>query len=41
MIHAFQQIFVFRRFGYGIAMLWLLFILIIALTFIVFRTQRY
>jgi multiple sugar transport system permease protein len=40
-IHTFQQIFVFRRFGYGIAMLWLLFILIIVLTFIVFRTQRY
>ena len=41
MIHTFQQIFVFRRFGYGIALLWLLFILIIVLTFIVFRTQRY
>lgn len=41
MIHTFQQIFVFRRFGYGIAMLWLLFILIIVITFIVFRTQRY
>jgi multiple sugar transport system permease protein len=41
MIHAFQQIFVFRRFGYGIAMLWLLFILVIVLTFLVFRTQRY
>jgi len=41
MIHTFQQIFVFKRFGYGIAMLWLLFILIIVLTFLVFRTQRY
>ncbi len=40
-IHTFQQIFVFGRFGYGIALLWLLFILIIVLTFIVFRTQRY
>jgi multiple sugar transport system permease protein len=41
MIHVFQQIFVFNRFGYGIALLWLLFILIIVLTFVVFRTQRY
>lgn len=40
-IHTFQQIFVYGRFGYGIALLWLLFILIIVLTFVVFRTQRY
>lgn len=40
-IHTFQQIFVYNRFGYGIALLWLLFVLIIALTFVVFRTQRY
>ncbi len=41
MIHTFQQLFVFKRFGYGIAMLWLLFILIVVITFLVFRTQRY
>lgn len=40
MVYTFQQIFVYQRFGYGIALLWLLFILIIALTFVVFRTQR-
>jgi multiple sugar transport system permease protein len=41
MIHTYRQIFVYQRFGYGTAMLWLLFVVIMALTLLVFRTARY
>jgi multiple sugar transport system permease protein len=41
MIHTYRQIFVYQRFGYGAALLWLLFIVILALTLLVFRTARY
>ena len=40
MIHVYQQIFGVGRFGYGMAILWLLIIVIFVLTFLVFRTQR-
>jgi multiple sugar transport system permease protein len=41
MIHTYRQIFVYQRFGYGTALLWLLFVVILALTLLVFRTARY
>jgi multiple sugar transport system permease protein len=41
MINVYQQIFGVGRFGYGMALLWLLIIVIILLTILVFRTQRY
>jgi ABC-type sugar transport system permease subunit len=41
MIHVYQQIFSTGRFGYGLALLWLLIIVIILLTGVVFATQRY
>ena len=41
MINVYQQIFGVGRFGYGMALLWLLIIVILLLTLLVFRTQRY
>jgi len=41
MIYIYQQIFGTGRFGYGMAILWLLIAVIFILTFLVFRTQRY
>ncbi len=40
MINVYQQIFGVGRFGYGMAILWLLIAAIFLLTFVVFRTQR-
>jgi multiple sugar transport system permease protein len=40
-VHTYRHIFAFQRFGYGTALLWLLFILILALTLGVFRSARY
>jgi multiple sugar transport system permease protein len=39
-VHAFQQIFAFGRFGYGLALLWVLFIMILILTVVVFSTSK-
>jgi len=41
MIHTYQEIFVNQRFGYGAALLWLLFIFILVVTAVVFKTSRY
>lgn len=41
MIHAYRQLFIYQRYGYSTALLWLLFIVIMALTLMVFRTARY
>lgn len=41
MVHIYSQIFVHRRYGYGSALLWILFVIIFALTFIVFKTNKY
>jgi len=41
MINVYQQIFVIGRFGYGLAILWILIAVIFILTFVVFRTQRH
>lgn len=40
-VHTMQQIFTFSRFGYGLALMWLLFVVIVIFTIIVFRTSRY
>lgn len=41
MIHTYQQIFVYQRFGYGTALLWMMFVVILVFTLFVFRTARY
>jgi ABC-type sugar transport system permease subunit len=41
MIHAYNQIFTARRYGYGTALLWLLFVGIVFLTYLVFKTEKY
>lgn len=41
MIHTYRQMFAFQRFGYGMAMLWLLITVIVVLTIVLFRTSRY
>jgi multiple sugar transport system permease protein len=41
MIHTYQQIFSKRLYGYGNALLWMLFVVVIILTVIVFRSQKY
>ncbi|HEY4390802.1 MAG TPA: sugar ABC transporter permease [Paenibacillus sp.] len=40
-VHAFQQIFAYGRFGYGLALLWVLFVMILILTIVVFTTSRF
>lgn len=39
--HVNRQVFAFQRFGYGTALLWLLFFVIVAITIVVFRTSKY
>lgn len=39
--HVNRQVFAFQRFGYGTALLWLLFFVIVAITIIIFRTSNY
>jgi multiple sugar transport system permease protein len=41
MINVYQMIFGSARFGYGMAILWLLIAVIFLLTFLVFRTQNF
>lgn len=41
MVHTYVQIFANQRFGYGSALLWMLFVLTLVLTIVVFRTSRY
>jgi len=41
MLNTYYQIFVYQRFGYGTALLWFLFIAVMLLTLLVFRTARY
>jgi multiple sugar transport system permease protein len=41
MVHTYNQIFINQRFGYGSALLWLLFMIILLLTLLIFRTSRY
>lgn len=41
MVHVFNRVFMYSRFGYGFALLWLLFIFVLFLTLIIFGTARY
>lgn len=40
-VHTYRHIFAFQRFGYGTALLWMLFVVILGLTLLVFRSARY
>lgn len=40
-VHVYQQVFVNNRYGYGTALLWLLFIVIVVLSLLVFRSSSY
>jgi multiple sugar transport system permease protein len=40
-VHAFLQIFAFQRFAYGMALLWLLFVVILIITILVFATSKF
>lgn len=40
-VHVMRQIFTFSRFGYGLALMWVLFVIVVVLTVIVFRTSRF
>jgi multiple sugar transport system permease protein len=40
-VHVMRQIFTFSRFGYGLALMWMLFIVVVALTVVVFWSSRY
>jgi multiple sugar transport system permease protein len=40
-VHVYQQVFANQRFGYGTALLWLLFLVIVLLSLLVFRSSRY
>jgi multiple sugar transport system permease protein len=40
-VHAFQQIFSSQRFAYGMSLLWVLFVAILILSAVIFRTSRY
>ncbi len=41
LVHSLQQIFVYQRFSYGLALLWVLFVIILVLTLLVFRSSKY
>jgi multiple sugar transport system permease protein len=41
MVHTYQQIFGFQRFGYGMALLWIFFGVVLILTLILFGTSRH
>jgi multiple sugar transport system permease protein len=41
MIHTYRQLFVFQRYGYATALLWLLFIVVLIITLLTFKTARY
>lgn len=41
MVYTYHQLFVYQRFGYGTALLWILFAVVLVLTLLVFWTQRY
>jgi multiple sugar transport system permease protein len=41
MIHAYYQIFTSQRYGYGTALLWMLFVAVLILTMVIFKTSNY
>ena len=40
-VHTYRNIFVYQRYSYGMALLWMLFLVILALTLLVFRSAQY
>jgi multiple sugar transport system permease protein len=40
-VHVMRQIFTFSRFGYGLALMWLLFVVVVVLTVVVFWSSRF
>lgn len=41
MMHVYQQIFVYHKYGYGVALLWLLFIAVLILTLVIFWSEKF
>jgi multiple sugar transport system permease protein len=41
MVNVFQQFFTFQRFGYGSAMLWVFFLIMLVITLLVFRSSQF
>ena len=41
LVHAFKQIFAFNRYGYGLALLWIMFVIVLIFTILIFKTSRY
>jgi multiple sugar transport system permease protein len=41
LVNVFQQFLSFNRFGYGSAMLWVFFVIILAITLLVFRSSSF
>lgn len=41
LVNVYQQVFANQQFGYGIALLWMLFVVILLFTYLVFRSARY
>jgi ABC-type sugar transport system permease subunit len=41
LVHAYQQVFAQQRYGYGLALIWMFLVVIVALTYAVFRSSRY
>jgi ABC-type sugar transport system permease subunit len=41
MVYTYHQLFIYRRFGYGTALLWIMFAIVLVLTLVVFWSQRY
>ncbi|HLZ60287.1 MAG TPA: hypothetical protein VKR06_25340, partial [Ktedonosporobacter sp.] len=39
MIHVYEEFFFYQRFGYGSALLWVLFVLILIITLLIFRSS--
>jgi multiple sugar transport system permease protein len=40
-VHVMRQIFTFSRFGYGLALMWMLFVIVVILTVVVFWSSRF
>lgn len=40
-VHAFQQIFSFNRFGYGLSLIWIMFLIIMVMTLVIFSSSKY
>jgi multiple sugar transport system permease protein len=41
LVHAYQQVFAQQRYGYGLALIWMFLVVIVALTYAVFRSSRF